>query len=74
MNHILTQAMCFAAGRDAGNRSMRKAGRTVWAQADYNAACAEYKRLLPFANCNYTVGAANYELKKRGDKGVQSAG
>jgi len=60
-----TRAMCYAAGRDAGNRSMRKAGRTAWAQDDYNTACAEFERLLPFANCNYTVKAMRYELATR---------
>jgi hypothetical protein len=45
MRIALTEAICFAAGRDAGNASMRKAGRKVWAQADYDAACEEFKRL-----------------------------
>jgi hypothetical protein len=31
---------------DAGNRSMRRAGRTVWDVEDYNAAVAEYNRLM----------------------------
>lgn len=64
-NDTLTLAMVFAAGRDAGNRSMRKAGRKKWSKRDYGAAVAEYKRLAPFANCNYTVGAAKYELSTR---------
>lgn len=33
-------------GWDAGNESMRKAGRTVWSQADYNAAANEANRLF----------------------------
>lgn len=65
-NDILTLSMVFAAGRDAGNRSMRKAGRKKWGKRDYNAACAEFNRLAPFAKCNYTVGAARYELSKMG--------
>jgi hypothetical protein len=41
----LTYPVIFAAGRDAGNRLMRRAGRTKWAKADYRAACAEFRRL-----------------------------
>ncbi|KKN50726.1 hypothetical protein LCGC14_0629880 [marine sediment metagenome] len=36
-----------AAAQDAGNRSMRKAGRKRWSSKDYNAACAEFNRILP---------------------------
>lgn len=61
----LTKAMCYSAGRDAGNRSMRKAGRAKWNQDDYNAAAEEFERLLPFANCNYTEEAARYELSTK---------
>ena len=61
-----TREMAYAAGRDAGNRSMRKAGRTAWSKDDYNAAAAECARLMPFANCNYEVGAMRYELRTRG--------
>lgn len=42
----LTKAMVYAAGRDAGNRSMRAAGRTEWNEDDYNAAAAEFARLM----------------------------
>ena len=34
-----------AAGWDAGNRSMRKAGRRTWDGSDYDAAVAEMNRL-----------------------------
>jgi len=34
----MTQKIAYAIGRDAGNKSMRAAGRTVWAVADFNAA------------------------------------
>lgn len=44
----LTKTMVYAAARDAGNASMRKGGRTVWAVKDYNAACAEFSRLIKF--------------------------
>lgn len=46
----LTKTMIYAAARDAGNRSMRKGGRTVWAVCDYNAACAEFARLSGIAS------------------------
>ena len=41
----LTKAMIYAASRDAGNRSMRAAGRTKWNRADFNAAAKEFARL-----------------------------
>lgn len=36
----LTSQMVRAAAQDAGDRSMRKAGRTSWNEDDWNAACA----------------------------------
>lgn len=42
----LTRPMCFAAGTDAGNRSMREGGRTTWSDADYAAAVQQTGRLL----------------------------
>lgn len=42
----LTRDLARAAARDAGNRNMRAAGRTMWSEADWNAACNEYERLL----------------------------
>jgi hypothetical protein len=35
-----------AAGHDAGNRSMKAAGRTSWSVDDFNAAAAEMNRIL----------------------------
>ena len=43
----LTRAMAWAAATDAGDRSARKAGRKVWGNADYRAACLEFLRLWP---------------------------
>lgn len=43
----LTYSIAMAAARDAGNRAMRAAGRTVWSRADYNAMAAEFARLAP---------------------------
>lgn len=42
----LTYKIAMAAGRDAGNRSMRAAGRKVWSEADWNAAAAVTARLM----------------------------
>lgn len=42
----VTYEIAQAAGRDAGNRSMRAAGRTRWNDEDYNAAVAVRDRLL----------------------------
>ena len=35
----LNEQLIAAAGMDAGNASMRKAGRPHWNEDDYNAAC-----------------------------------
>jgi hypothetical protein len=58
----LTRDIAYAAGRDAGYRSMRAAGRTTWNEDDFAAAADEFSRLMPFVNCNYTIEAARYEL------------
>lgn len=41
-----TYEVAMAAGRDAGNASMKRAGRTSWAQADYAAAARTVAKLL----------------------------
>lgn len=43
----MTGQLAHAASMDAGNRSMRKAGRAHWNQDDYNACWLEYGRLWP---------------------------
>lgn len=43
----MTYSIAMAAARDAGNRHMRAAGRTVWAVVDWNHACETFKRLWP---------------------------
>lgn len=40
----LTKALAYAAAMDAGNRHMRKAGRTAWNEDDYNAAVVRRER------------------------------
>lgn len=43
----MTYDIAMAASRDAGNRSMRKAGRTRWSVEDWNVAADEFNRLWP---------------------------
>ena len=47
MKITMTYALAHAASMDAANRSMRKAGRTVWNVDDYNAHVREFDRLWP---------------------------
>ena len=42
----LIYEIAHAIGQDAGNRSMRKAGRKVWNRKDYNKAAETMSRLL----------------------------
>lgn len=51
----LTQQIAHAAARDAGNASMRKAGRKKWNSDDFYAASRECNRLWP----NYIGGLAD---------------
>ena len=41
----LTESLAWAAATDAGNRSMRAAGRTKWGFEDRNAAIVEFNRI-----------------------------
>lgn len=45
----LNRKLIYAAARDAGNRSMRKAGRSVWSADDFDAAASEFARLTAIA-------------------------
>ena len=44
--HAEAYALAQAAGRDAGNRAAKAAGRTTWTADDYDAAVAQMIRLL----------------------------
>jgi hypothetical protein len=44
----MTYKIAMAASRDAGNKSMKAAGRSVWDEDDHGAACAEFERLSAF--------------------------
>jgi len=41
-----TYKVAMAAGRDAGNRSARRAGRTRWSEDDFNAAARVMEQIL----------------------------
>ncbi len=41
--------IAMAAGRDAANRRVRKAGRTRWNLSDWNEACRVFNKLMGIA-------------------------
>ena len=43
----LTRESAWAAAHDAATKAMRKGGRTVWSQEDFNVARKEFDRLWP---------------------------
>ena len=45
---VLTYSLAMAVSRDAGNRSMRNAGRKRWGRADWNVAAVKLKKLIPY--------------------------
>jgi len=45
-----TYKLAYAAGRDAGNRSMRQGDRTKWNEDDWAAAKATFERLERLIN------------------------
>lgn len=45
----ITRQLARAAALDAGNRSMRKAGRTSWSRADWNEAARVTNELMALA-------------------------
>lgn len=44
---VITRELASAAARDAGNRSMRAAGRAAWDADDWDAAAALFEYLCP---------------------------
>lgn len=42
----MTLQLAYALGRDAGNKSMRQAGRVQWNEDDFNAASAATQEAL----------------------------
>jgi len=55
---ILTPDLAHSAAWDAGNRSMRAAGRECWNEDDYNACVHEHNRLMTFLMPNHPTRAA----------------
>ena len=43
---LLTYDIAHRAGWDAGNNAMRKGGRSVWNEDDYNVCAREMSRLI----------------------------
>ena len=43
---VITYKIAMAAGTDAANKQMRKAGRAVWNESDYNLAADTANRLM----------------------------
>jgi hypothetical protein len=65
----LTEDIVRAASRDAGDRSMRAAGRHAWSQEDDNASCREFDRLavgLPTEALLRLYGTADVEAIRAG--------
>lgn len=50
MRPKMTYQLAHAAGMDAGNRSMKAAGRAHWNEQDANTCWAEFERLWPVEN------------------------
>lgn len=46
MRMTMTKQIAYAIGRDAGNRSARRAGRKVWNEDDFDAACEATRAAL----------------------------
>jgi len=49
----MTRELAWAAATDAGNRNMRKHGRSKWNHEDSNVAAKEFARLWPHENPSY---------------------
>jgi hypothetical protein len=47
MAPLITISLVRSIAADAGNRSMRKAGRAAWNEDDWNTAAAVAQRLIP---------------------------
>lgn len=54
----MSQAIAHAAGWDAGNSTMRAAGRTAWNEDDWNAACELFNRLMRIVDAEAALAEA----------------
>lgn len=70
----MTEELARAASWDAGNRSMRAAGRTIWSQEDADAAWAEFNRLWPEPSLSAVVPQPARENRKAGEYFAAQAG
>ena len=70
----ITYELAHAAGTDAANRQMRKAGRTAWSEDDYNLACRTMNELFPMAGM--LLGSIKSERKAEASRanGAKSPG
>jgi len=62
---VVTLDMCYAAGQDAGNRSMKKAGRTKWSIEDFNVAANVCNTLLDLKDAELGLKSASCKRVKR---------
>ena len=53
----MTDAIAHSIGWDAGNRSMRRHGRTAWCEEDWNAAAEATHKALAAITVDHTCGA-----------------
>lgn len=71
----ITPAIAYAAGRDAGTRAMRAAGRTTWNRRDYTVAARTTGHLLALLSFDVAVRAHAapevHRPKEQPDHGVK---
>ena len=58
----LNRFMCYVAGCDAGNASMRRACRLKWSGEDYNIAAKETNRLLDILDQRQLKSRWDYDV------------
>lgn len=56
---IMTPSLAWSAATDAGDRSMRAAGRTAWDEEDWDVAAEQFAKL-----CSHQVAIAAIEKAK----------
>lgn len=60
----MTYKIAMAAAQDAGNRSMKKAGRKKWSKADYNVAAKTFNDLFPPSDIETAAARARMKAVK----------
>lgn len=51
-----TYEIAMAAGRDAGNRSMKAGNRTAWNMDDWNASCETFEKIMALVESSESQG------------------